>query len=140
MEILFFISGDVPTCTAQERRIVWSRRMTYLPEKVKTAKKNYYNASIKYAPVKPLDEALEVEYNFHFYQKNGKIGQYKMTKPDCDNLAKLLTDSLADAGFFINDSRISRLVVTKDFVEDGQQGVNVKIRTLKEGDESESSS
>lgn len=133
MEILFYIKGDIPTCTAQERRIVWNRRMTYLPEKVKAAKKNYYNASIKHAPAEPLDEALEVEYNFHFYQKNGKIGQYKTTKPDCDNLAKLLTDSLADAGFFVNDSRISKLVVTKDFVPEEEQGVQIRIRTLKEG-------
>lgn len=135
MKILFFIPGKIPTCTAQERKIVWSRKMTYLPEEVKQAKRKYYSASIEYAPSSPIDEACEVEFNFHFYQKNGKAGHYKATKPDCDNLAKLLTDSLAEAGFFEDDSRICRLIVTKDFVDEDKQGIDVMIKTLGDRDD-----
>lgn len=133
--IYFFIQGDPPTCTAQERRIVWSKKMTYLPQAVKEAKAHYYAAAIPYAPAEPFDDAVELELHFHFYQKNGKVGKCKTTKPDCDNLAKLLTDSLAEAGFFVNDSRIARLTVTKDFVEQENAGVEVLMKRLNEDKE-----
>lgn len=52
------------------------------------------------------------------------------TKPDCDNLAKAITDQMVRAGYFANDARIAVLTVTKRHGE--QPGVRIVLRTLTE--------
>lgn len=124
------IDGQPETCTAQERRILWQAKMTYLPKNVKDAKERYYAAVVdnEDKPETPWDCPIECELHFHFFQKNGKPGQPKTTKPDLDNASKLLIDQLARAEYFVNDSRIWRLTVTKDFVAQGEEGIDVVLK------------
>lgn len=124
------IPGQPETCTAQERKISWKTGMTYLPSNVKKARERYYNAVKDKAPSEPWDCSIECIIDFKFYQKNGKVGHWKTTKPDLDNASKLLIDQLARAGFFVNDSRICRLIITKFFVKEDEAGITIRLRKL----------
>lgn len=126
--IRLHIDGQPETCTAQQRKILWKTKMTYLPKKVQQAKARYYFAVKPFAPKEPWDCPIECEIQFHFYQKNGKEGTPKTTKPDLDNAAKLLIDQLARAGFMANDSRIWKLTLSKDFVEKGEEGIDIVLK------------
>lgn len=124
------IQGQPETCTAQERKISWKTGMTYLPLNVKKARERYYDAVKDKAPDEPWNCPIECSINFRFYQKNGKPGHWKTTKPDLDNASKLLIDQLARAGFFVNDSRICRLMITKSFVKEEAAGITIELRKL----------
>ena len=59
-------------------------------------------------------------------------GEYKTTKPDTDNLLKMLKDEMTKAGFWEDDSQVASEVVEKFWSE--ISGIYVEIETLeKEG-------
>lgn len=62
-----------------------------------------------------FDGPVFVSLTFAFKTKEKKkLGTFKDTKPDCDNIAKLLIDAMADLNFFkVGDQQIVRLNVFK---------------------------
>ena len=59
---------------------------------------------------------LSVLFNFSIKQK-GKWGMPKDTRPDCDNIVKLLQDVLTDLEFWNDDGQIAMLQVCKFYAE-----------------------
>ena len=59
---------------------------------------------------------LSVLFNFSIKQKS-KWGMPKDTRPDCDNIVKLLQDVLTDLEFWNDDGQIAMLQVCKFYAE-----------------------
>lgn len=87
-----------------------------------------------YRPEKPLDKPLSIEikwvYPFRKYEpkKNRLSEKYCDTRPDIDNLCKLLFDVMTRIGFWIDDSQIAKLNFVK--VWDERPRIEIKIGEL----------
>lgn len=80
-----------------------------------------------HAPTKPYPGAKKVEICFCFGTKNKKLkGKLKTSRPDVDNMAKILLDRMTKLGYWKDDSEVSRLDVMKRYVSEGESP-NVKI-------------
>lgn len=114
--IEFFLSMVPPTVTHQEKKISMIRGKTvvYEPPELKSARAKIMGALAPHAPENPLDGPLRMIVKWCFPVVEGKHdGEYKYTKPDTDNLSKMLKDCMESLGFFVNDSRVASEIVEK---------------------------
>ena len=89
----FFILIDPPTATAQEKkvRVVHGKPLFYDPEPVKKAKALLAAHLLAHRPEKPFEGPLSLSTVWLFPRgKTHKHGEWRVTKPDTDNLQKLL--------------------------------------------------
>ena len=131
--ITFFTACTPPTITAQQRR------HEYKQSKLKQAEAFWLAIMEKHAPGKPLDGALKLDVAVTYphtkkslatCEKLGVMAIPKITVPDCDNINKLPQDAMAKCGYFVNDSRVYDLRITKWFGD--IPGVAIDLRVDKE--------
>ena len=88
----------------------------YTPQKTREAEQSFQAQALKFKPEQPLDEALRV--SIFFYKLKPKSMPKKVIhwtkKPDIDNMAKLVLDSMNKI-FFRDDSQIIELDVYKAY-------------------------
>lgn len=116
MRIEFFIEGDPPRATAQERRITTGSRrpVFYDPDSVKVAKEILTLWLRQHRPARPLDGAVRLEVHWMFRARSHKPG-WKITRPDTDNLQKLLKDIMTREGFWRDDAQVCWEIVKKSW-------------------------
>ena len=109
--ISFFIPmSDVPTTTHQEKsvRVVKGKPQFYEPSKLKAARATFTMSLKRNRPDTPLRGAVRLLVRWQFpHGKSHKDGEWKSTRPDTDNLQKLLKDCMTDAGFWKNDAQVA---------------------------------
>lgn len=116
--IKFFTQMEIPKATAQQKgvQIVHGRPHFYEKKSITAARDFYAWAFSVHAPDEPMKGAITVRLGFHYPAKRKKdIGQPKITRPDCDNLAKLVIDVMTDLGFWVDDAQITTLMISKDY-------------------------
>ena len=139
MMIYIPLTEDPPTVTSQEKgetiKCKWivrnGRRVSvpyihhYEKSEVARARGFYVRAIVKQMRAdgiaRPKFEGpCKALITFGFKARRKKdIGKLKDTKPDCDNMNKLLQDVLADIGFFqVGDQQIGDLRVIKVWSEE----------------------
>jgi len=124
--ITFTIPGEA---VAKGRPRSTKRGITYTPEKTRVYEDYVRSVSSKYAPKELLKGALEVELHFYLKKPKSLLKSvfHHTKKPDCDNLAKALLDSLEprkhakksqnplEGAIYENDAQIIGLLVTKEY-------------------------
>ncbi len=127
-----FLLLDPPTATAQERkvRIVRNKPIFYQPEKLKEAKKILSQHLAPFKPEVPFVGPVELHVSWMFLRgKRHKHREWRVTKPDTDNLQKMLKDVMTDLGFWKDDA-----LVVKEHVEkiwsDEPTGISIEIIEL----------
>lgn len=125
--IEFFLPMKPPMITAQEHKL--SNGKFYDPPELKAAKAKLRDHLISYRPDKPMDGALRLVVKWCF-PRTGKHydGEYKHTKPDTDNLNKVLKDIMEELGFFVNDSRIASEIIEKFWAD--IPGIYIRLENL----------
>ena len=96
-----FLSMCPPTATAQERKVTVrnGRPIFYEPLGLKAARQEIMKALAPYKPEEPLPGPIELKVLWLFpTRKNSLDGAYRETKPDTDNLDKLLKDCMTRSG------------------------------------------
>lgn len=100
--------------------------------KGKRIKKAFVSLVAPHAPTKPYDGALEVKLHFGFPWRKSEPKYRKAkgslpchVKPDLDNLAKFFLDSMESAGFFLSDSQVARLALSKDWCSNPHIAVEI---------------
>lgn len=133
-DISFFIELDkVPTTTAQQKKVTVrnGKPIFYEPQKLKEARKLFEYNLMKHAPKEKLQGAILLKTVWCFKRVKNTCGwQYKITRPDTDNLQKLLKDCMTKVGFWKDDSQVAYESVIK--VHNNQTGIYVEVRQLKE--------
>lgn len=121
-----WIPGKPPTATAQQkgrsRSGVW-----YKPKHLREAEELYMNWLAIQKPDHPLDGPIVLRVDFLFpATKPHKTGEPKITRPDTDNMVKLLKDCLTRSGYWLDDAQVADETVIK--IYDKDPGIRVLIR------------
>lgn len=128
----FFLNMNPPTKTYQEHRIGKSQHgKTYVYEdrELKEVRMNYRNKLLKVAPDTPMTGAIRLVVKFLFPIKGKhKDGEYKTSKPDTDNLNKMLKDEMTKAGFWKDDAQVASEIIEKFWAE--VPGIYVKVEVI----------
>ena len=130
----FFIAMKPPTATAQEKKVavVKGRPIFYDPPAVKAAKKVLTSHLILHRPDEPMTGALTLRTVWLFPRgKSHKNGEWRITKPDTDNLQKLLKDCMTIAGFWHDDAQVVREIVEKRWADE-PSGIYIEVTPLED--------
>lgn len=129
----FFMKMIPPTVTAQEKqvRVVNGRPIFYEPERLKDAKNLLCGHLIRHTPNEPFKGPVELTALWCFPANNRhKEGEWKVTKPDTDNLQKMLKDCMTQTGYWIDDAQVVREIAEKHWVCSSPAGIYIEINQL----------
>ena len=88
----------------------------------------------KFKPEKPLDCPVEIDIEFRFpYNKSASkkiinTDTWKTTRPDLDNMEKVILDTLTNDGFFVDDSLV--VLKTTRKMHSPKVGISIFIKEL----------
>ena len=126
----FFMPMVPPTVTAQEHKvtIIKGKPVFYDPPEVKDAKLKLYGYLVKHKPQKQYEVGVRLMVKWCFPRVNHADGEYRITKPDTDNLQKLLKDCMTMTGFWKDDCLVASEIVEKFWAE--VPGIYIRIEEL----------
>lgn len=144
--IEFFMPMIPPTVTHQEQEVrIVKRTVTdkktgkkkvknvplfFYPPELKAARAKLQGHLGKHVPDKPYSGAVRLITKWCFpIVGDYKSGQYKTTKPDTDNLQKLLKDVMTDLGFWTDDALVASEIAEKFWAE--LPGIYIAIEELE---------
>lgn len=132
--IQFFMAMEPPTVTAQEHKVAVrnGRPMFYDPPELKAARQKLTDALIPRKPPDRLQGPLELIVAWCFPTKDDwKDGMPMTSKPDTDNLNKLLKDCMTRVGFWEDDAQVCREIIEKFWVKTTPCGIWVSVCPLR---------
>lgn len=127
----FFLSMDPPTKTQQEHRVGIrkdGRPYFYEDRELKEVRNKLYKALIPFVPQQSYDKAVRLVVKWLFPKKQHENGEYKITKPDTDNLNKMLKDEMTRAGFWKDDALVASEIIEKFWSD--TPGIYIEIKEL----------
>ena len=128
----FFLHIKPPTATHQEKqvRIVHGKPLFYDPAPVKDAKNLLIAHLYPHKPEKPFKGAVALSTVWLFPRGTAhKNGEWRITKPDTDNLQKLLKDCMTRTGFWKDDSQVCVEMISKRWAR-RKPGIGIKVVSL----------
>lgn len=130
----FFIHMDLPTVTFQDKKLTVNKKtgkpIIYDSYDLKKLKANFRCSLIDHLPDEKFKGPVMVVTKWCYGIKgNHKDGEWKITKPDVDNLNKALLDAMTGVGFWKDDSRVTRLISEKFWAK--VPGVYVYVSELE---------
>ena len=108
-QLSFFVPMIPPTVTHQEKAIAvkHGKPVVYEPAELKDARAKLEAHLAAHAPKKPFTKGVRLITKWCFpVTGKHKSGEYKLTKPDTDNLQKLLKDVMTTLGFWKDDALV----------------------------------
>lgn len=127
--IRFFIPGPPPRTTAQHKGLNGRTGAWYKPERLREAEDKYMLYCRMARPRTPLEGPVELRVEFRFPRGKNRDGEPKTTRPDTDNMIKLLKDCLTRAGFWRDDAQVVLETTAKLWSSD--PGVLVEVHPWK---------
>lgn len=130
----FFMPMIPPTKTHQEKKVAVKngKPVFYEPQELKTVRNKLMAHLSGYAPKKKMTTAVRLVVKWLFpVTGNHKNGEYKATKPDTDNLQKLLKDCMTDCGFWKDDALVASEIVEKFYAE--KTGIWISVEEITDG-------
>lgn len=133
----FFMPMIPPTITHQEKKIsvIKTKNGKYIPKvyeprELEDARVKLTAHLMKHAdPLFPYTAGVRLTVKWLFPRgKRHKHGEYRTTKPDTDNLQKLLKDCMTSAGFWLDDALVASEICEKFWSD--TPGIYVKIEEL----------
>jgi len=116
MEMEFFLPMVPPTVTHQEHKVTVRRGkpIFYDTPELKAAKSLYIDSLRKHAPQDPLRGPLQLVTKWIWPRKDKKeLVEWKTSKPDTDNMIKLLKDCMTLVGFWEDDAQVASEITEK---------------------------
>lgn len=126
----FFMPMIPPTATHQEKQvhIVNGRPVFYEPQELKQARQKLQGHLAKHKPEKGYDCGVRLVVKWCFPRGRHRDGEYRITKPDTDNLQKLLKDCMTEIGFWKDDALVASEIAEKFWAE--IPGIYIRIEEL----------
>lgn len=130
--IEFFMAMKPPTTTYQEKKLTVrnGKPCTYEPSNVKDTREKLTAHLARFAPDRELDGALRLTVKWLFpCGKAHRDGEYKVTRPDTDNLIKLLKDCMTDLHFWHDDAQVASEINEKFYAD--TTGIYIRLEELQ---------
>lgn len=116
MEKQFFLPMIPPTVTHQTKkvRVVNGKPVHYEPARLAAARQKLMAHLGVHKPERRFRGPVRLVVKWCFPLKTGhKDGDWKLTRPDTDNLQKLLKDCMTAVGFWTDDAQVCSEIVEK---------------------------
>jgi len=127
-----FLLIDPPRTTAQMQKIamVNGKPRIYKPSKVLEARNILIKHLRPFKPLKPIEGPIKLQVIWRFPRgKRHKHLEWRATRPDTDNLEKMLKDCMTEVGFWIDDAQVVVEHVEKLWSDD-PTGISIEIEVL----------
>lgn len=131
MEINVYLDIEPPTVTAQEKKVaVHGERPVFVQTtELKAARRTLVMLLKAQRPPELMQGALMLTVQWRFGLKGKhKDGEYRVSRPDTDNLQKLLKDCMTEAGFWKDDAQVCVERVEK--LWSARPGIRIRVETI----------
>lgn len=130
MSTEFFMAMIPPTVTHQEKQVsvVNGKPVFYEPPELKRARQKLIGHLARYKPPKELSGALELVTKWCFPRGKHHDGEYRTSRPDTDNLQKMLKDCMTVTNFWQDDAQVVREITEKFWAE--TPGIYIRVTQL----------
>lgn len=135
MNIEFFMAMDPPTVTAQEHKVMVrnGKPVFYDPPDLRAARQKLLDHLALHRPEHKISGPVELTTTWCFHTDDTNLnGTFRITKPDTDNLNKLLKDCMTTAAFWEDDAQVCREIIEKFWVKTSPSGIYVRVKPLYE--------
>ena len=130
----FFMPMIPPTVTHQQHQVTVrnGNPVFYDPPEIKNAKEKLISNLHKFQIQRPFDCGVRLitKWCFPDNSKKHHDGEYRITKPDTDNLQKMLKDCMTLCGFWTDDALVASEIIEKFWVNTTPCGIYVRIEEL----------
>lgn len=129
-KIEFFMPMVPPTCTHQEKqvRVVNGKPVFHDPPAVKAARQKLTAHLAQHRPDRPITGGCRLFVQWCFPRGRHSQGEHRITRPDTDNLQKLLKDCMTAAGFWKDDALVTEESVGKYWAD--PPGIYIRVEEL----------
>jgi Holliday junction resolvase RusA-like endonuclease len=132
MKTDFFLHMDPPTCTHQQKKVTVrnGKPIMYEPPELKEARAKLMAHLGQHVPERKLEGAVRLVTKWCFPIKGKhKNGEYRTSKPDTDNLVKLLKDVMTDLGYWKDDAQVCCEIIEKFWAD--RPGIYVVMEEIE---------
>lgn len=126
----FFMAMIPPTVTAQMHKVTVrnGKPVFYDPPEIADAKSKLMSNLSMHRPQTPYGKGVRLVVKWMFSKGRHKNGEYRITKPDTDNLQKILKDCMTKCGFWTDDALVASEIVEKFWAD--LPGIFIRIEEL----------
>lgn len=130
MTEFFMAMKEVPTVTHQEHKVavVNGKPFFYDGPELKSARQKLTDYLACFVPEQKYECGIRLIVKWCFPRGKHQNGEYRITKPDTDNLQKLLKDCMTACGFWKDDALVASEICEKFWSE--VPGIYVRIEEL----------
>ena len=131
MQTEFFMPMKPPTMTHQEKQwtVINDKPVPYEPAELKAVRAKLESHLAQHVPEKKYIRAVRLVTKWCFPIKGKhQDGEYKITKPDTDNLQKMLKDIMTHLGYWTDDAIVASEITEKFWAT--MPGIYIKIEDL----------
>lgn len=133
MEIFLQFEPNPPKTTAQEKKIAVKydgKPIVYDSERLVKARRAFLSSLTPFKPDAPFTGPLSLSMVWIFRTPKDGIDGWKPTRPDTDNLVKLLKDCMTKMGFWQDDAQVCHEECLKFQFKECPHGVMIVIKEL----------
>ena len=138
--VKFFLPMVPPTVTQQEHKVMVNRKsgrvQFYDPPELRAARAKLTDLVGKHAPSDPLQGPLQLVTKWIWpMEQDGQLSlpgteyRWKTSKPDTDNLIKMLKDCMTRTGFWEDDAQVVSEVTQKFYGP--KPGIYIEVVSLE---------
>lgn len=127
----FFMPMEPPTVTHQEKKVAHKNNKTVFYEEpaLKDARAKLEAHLSRFVPKQPYSSAVRLVTKWCFPRKGGHLdGDWRTSKPDTDNLQKLLKDVMTKLGFWRDDALVCSELCEKFWAD--ISGIYIRVEEL----------
>lgn len=137
MKIEFFLPMRIPTVTHQMKRVVINKKTGkpnfYESPELKDARNKFESFLNAHVPESPIEGAVSLNTTWIFKAKGKfKPGMFKTSRPDTDNMVKLLKDCMTVCGFWKDDAQVCWEHISK--IYGPVEGIGICVEMLVRSD------
>lgn len=136
MEKHFFLPMIPPTVTHQQKKVhvVNGKPVHYEPPRLAAARSKFMAHLGQYKPPRKYRGPVRLMVKWCFPVKSKHAdGEWKITRPDTDNLQKLLKDCMTDVGFWKDDAQVCSEIIEKFWA--AVPGIYIAVEELEAADD-----
>ncbi len=115
----FFLPMNPPTVTHHDKELHAYMKsgkphaVLHDSAALRDARAKLHAALAPQRPPEPLMGAIRLQVKWLFYSEDKNDGEYRITRPDTDNLDKLLKDVMTDLKYWQDDAQVACEIIEK---------------------------